>query len=1847
MKLIVLIVILIVADTLKAQQIPDASFIAGKTTGCNPLTVQFSNNSQNAINYLWDFGNGDTSTAPNPSVIFYNAGSYTITLIATSSSGQSDTAIYTDYIEVSPRPVAGFSIPDNQGCANATGIIFNNSSTAAGSYTWDFGDGVTSTQQNPVHTYNAAGSYTVALIASNSIGCTDIKLLPQYVTITSKPSADFSADTTRYCALSHEFSFTPLYTSATMYDWNFHDGSSSSAMTPTHYFSAPGKYTVSLTVSDLNGCSSSLTKTNYISVSEELVPEISANKSTGCAPLNVSFSNNVTGTLSYSWNFGDGSGLSPAVNPLHQYTDTGIFTVSLTVTDANNCSFSAIADSLINTNDPLETDFLISDTSACAPHTVTFTDLSLNASSWVWDFGDGSSATVADPVYTYATPGTYTITLLTSNADNCYSTKTKINGITVKGPVSDFSASDSTGCIPLNVNFSDSSTGAVQWFWDFGDGATSTVKSPTHSYTSSGSFTVIFITTGIDGCRDTLVKPAMIHPVDPIMSYIDVDTIQSCNEITASFNGSSIGTNFWLWNFGDGNSSASPNPMHTYSAPGVYAVSLTTQTINGCTITINNYNVIKVSEGEVDFSYTYDSCPSFDASFSNTTADAVSWFWNFGDGTFSNNQNPIHTYAAPGVYSVALSVGTSEGCIFSAMKNNIIYFSGCDSGAGGGGGMSGGLPVGGNGNPDSTQNTIQLTGCAPFKAYFSNPFDSAVAFAWYFGDGDSSTLENPVHNYINAGLYDISLVVHFPDSSSNILVRNDFIRVNKVSANFTVQQNNECENSSVFLTNTTLNGSQQTWFFGDGNSSIAESPQHNYSNASNYLITLNSEDDFGCNSISAKNIFAGVVYPVFHLDDIICFQDTAAFSSNMENFYSYLWDFGDGHTSSDESPVHVYDSAGYYIISLEVFDSLGCTFNNIYPGYLQVVNPYADFNIPVNSGCNTLLASFNDLSADATNWNWDFGDGNTSVLQSPGHIYSQPGTYDVSLTVEKNGCVSTKTISNAITVHEAYADFGFVQDKLCFPVTATFSDSSKDAIAWVWNFGDGSVDSSQFPVHLFLNPPSGNISLSITDANGCVANISKSNIEQFIPEISSSAVQGCDSLTVIFSDQSEGATSWLWDFGDGNSSPLQNPSHFYSDSGAYTVMLIAASPDGCVDTSVFSNYVHVYKVLADFNSPSVLSGCNPLLVNFSDNSTNATQWNWSFGDMAASTQENPWHIYTFPGQYDITLIAKNSLGCSDTVSKTEYVNVTGPVASFVLPLEEGCNPTEIQFFDSSLNGVILTWFFGDGSISHDINPVHIFDTIGVFEVSLLAEDSSGCSSLYASPQKIEIYPSPSIEISDFVTSGCEPLEVFFDGKIQNADSATWDYGDGSSSHLFSGSHNFDSAGMFQPMLILTNDFGCRDTFLYPEISVNASPVAAFSAKENKGCSPLEVGFINESENLSDATFQWNFSNGETSTEINPTTFFDQGGLYDISLVVVNSSGCSDTILRENYIMAYDNFSPGESKILVATVYSNSSAMIVWEESNAVDFEKYILYRKNNQSGQYIEIAVFNDVDITSYMDENLNTLHNAYCYKLQSVDFCGNSRKLENITEYCTMNLTARPDSISIAVSWTPYRGCDVSGYEILRADKGSDDFKLLSKVDAGTLNYSDTSWYCFVEYVYKISAMDLCGNPINSYSDTSVAKADENIFANQQVEIIRSTVIENAVVYTEWKSPLLAPDKVAAYKIYRSEGNLKFELIATIPASYHSFTDGNVDVAGQNYYYKVESVNVCNIKSLMSNNASSILLEAENDKYEVKLKWTPYKNWENGVEHYIIERMDENGNWKIVNIVDGNITEYKDDLLK
>jgi PKD repeat protein len=402
-----------------------------------------------------------------------------------------------------------------------------------------------------------------------------------YITI-SHPNviAEFSANVT-----SGDPPLTVFFTdqstgSPTSWAWNFGDSGTSTSRNPSHSYSSPGSYTVSLTAAN-PGNSDTETKTNYINIPPQ--PNFSANLTSGNVPLTVNFTNQTIGTVSsYSWNFGDG-GTSSVANPSHTYNSAGSFTVSLTVTGAGGTKTETKANYIVTTFAGPVANFYGSPTSGTVPLSVSFTNTSSgDISSYSWNFGDGSSSSLANPSHTYNSAGTFSVSLTVTGPGGSDS-ETKSGYITVTNPgdppIANFYGSPTSGSYPLTVTFTNISTGDISSYsWNFGDGASSTLENPTYTYNSAGTYSVSLTVTGPGG-SDSETKSGYItvtNPGDSPVANFTANPTSGSYPLTVTFTNISTGDiSSYNWNFGDGASSTLENPTYTYNSPGNYSVSLT------------------------------------------------------------------------------------------------------------------------------------------------------------------------------------------------------------------------------------------------------------------------------------------------------------------------------------------------------------------------------------------------------------------------------------------------------------------------------------------------------------------------------------------------------------------------------------------------------------------------------------------------------------------------------------------------------------------------------------------------------------------------------------------------------------------------------------------------------------------------------------------------------------------------------------------------------------------------------------------------------------------------------------------------------------------------------------------------------------------------------------------------------------------------------------------------------------------------------------------------------------------------------------------------------------------------
>jgi gliding motility-associated-like protein len=1202
--------------------------------------------------------------------------------------------------------------------------------------------------------------------------------------------------------------------------------------------------------------------------------------------------------------------------------------------------------------------FSASLTKVCGSAYIKFTDLSTNTpNSWTWDFGGGATTItgVKSPVVLFSTAGVFTIKLTVSNASGT-NTKSVSNYITINAlPTPAFTASNTTGCVPLKgVSFTDLSTGGggakiTKWVWTFGDGSqASTLNNPIHDYTSAGSYPVGLTVTDANGCVSKPISKSgfiLINP-KPNTAFSATSAFNCTAPFAANFSTADAGVGaVYNWNFGDGQKGTGKTPVNTYTSTGNYTVSLLIATGAGCKDSLTKNNYIGISTLVADFkSDLKRRCVQLPIQFTDLSSPTpTSYSWDFGDGNTSTQKNPSHAYTKAGNYSVTFNAKDASGCIKTITKSGYII----------------------DANPSVGFTSPSISECkVPATISFTDTTSNVASRLWTFGNGSSSTTANPMVSniYNNAGNFNVSLKVTntngCTDSNTKTVVKIVF-----PVANFVVDKFNGCTPLGVTFTDKSSSVETITnwsWDFDDKSpvlSGLNANPLHSYIDTGVFYPSLTITNNKGCVSTfkTTKSISPGIPpNTAFSGTPLIgCFPLTSAFTDASDKFAeTWTWNFGDGTSSSVKNPSHKFGDVGYFDISLKT------SFHNCFSApttkakYIFVQSPRALFSSSTRTSCVAPFAvAFKDSSKGAKTWAWDFGDptsgvNNISTLQNPAtHTFQKTGFYTIKLIVTDPGTGCSDTIKAAKYVQISDRKPGFVTGAQvgCQPFNVAFTDTSKTntkIINWKWDFGDGSIISglNKVPNHTYTLANTYAVKLFITDSLNCLDSIVKPPflIVKQVPkaQFSTDKTTGCTPLLVNFTDASTGPKapiiSWQWKFGDGQSITLPTsaspPAHTYATRNSYPVTLVVTDNQTCKDT-ITKNIVATYPA-GNFTIDSV--ACNNkavTILNTSSGPNSTLSYLWDFGDgTAKSTQTQPNHVYSLNASKNLVvkLTVTDNNGCIDSTQKKNVV-FSRPFANFIPSTSYSqCPPSQVNFKDSSYS--ISTskdfiksrkWFFGDPSsapldTSTTLNPGHLYQNPQTYYPKLIVSNLYGC--VDTSKAKPNVVDGPVFGALTYspLSSLCSPMEVTFTITGKNIAQTIWNYGDGFSDTISTGTvkHSYTVASSYTPQYYITDSLngkikGSKKCTLGPFSVPNPislqGPLIGFDNDSSFYCGPVDISYsANGDIGLADS-LRWDFGDGKTSTDINPPQHhYDTPKSYTVSLTAFVQT-CKYVKIKKNNV----------------------------------------------------------------------------------------------------------------------------------------------------------------------------------------------------------------------------------------------------------------------------------------------------------------------------------------------------------
>ncbi|MBN1820500.1 MAG: PKD domain-containing protein, partial [Prolixibacteraceae bacterium] len=682
---------------------------------------------------------------------------------------------------------------------------FLNKSSYANEYQWDFGDpdsGVKniSFEKDPKHTYEKGGIYSIALIARNTQSKLENKYYQSIEVKTHEATiADFEIEGNNQQPPAN-VKFINKSVNGDVFKWNFGDPSSkkkneSDKKDADHKYTQPGVYTVELTVKNNFSRLTDQVKKDVV-IEEQNLPQAKFiyDQSSVTAPSTVVFKNTSLYSSKYEWDFGDpasgNSNTSTETDPVHIYQNPGSFNVTLSAYGSAKkpAKFSEVI-TIKEMPKPPEARFSIKNNNVLGPATIVFINNSLNATTYSWDFGDPESGGTnfsdkENPTHTYTNGGRYKV-VLTTSSENFVETSTASDYVVItepsNPPAAKFSIVNNNVQEPANISFSNESENADDYLWDFGDSDSgnnsSAEQSPSHNYIKAGRYKVVLVATNSkSGEKSTFSDYVIITAqaktvIKPVAKFTIVNNNKP-GPVTVSFVNASTDAQVYSWKFGDPssgeNTSVLKDPTHTYATPGTYKVELTVKNENsGTTEAFSDFVIVAQPVEPVirpvakfDIGNANTDSP-FRMSFTNVSADADMYEWNFGDpessDNVSNKSNPVHTFSKPGRYSVELKATNKS----SGLTNTYSQFVNINA------------PVVVTAADFEIQNNNAVE---PATIAFKNTSENANSYAWNFddpssGENNTSTLENPQHVYNRAGEYNVVLAVLNKESGKEDIIR--------------------------------------------------------------------------------------------------------------------------------------------------------------------------------------------------------------------------------------------------------------------------------------------------------------------------------------------------------------------------------------------------------------------------------------------------------------------------------------------------------------------------------------------------------------------------------------------------------------------------------------------------------------------------------------------------------------------------------------------------------------------------------------------------------------------------------------------------------------------------------------------------------------------------------------------------------------------------------------------------------------------------------------------------------------------------------------------------------------------
>ena len=1145
----------------------------------------------------------------------------------------------------------------------------------------------------------------------------------------------------------------------------------------------------------------------------------------------------------------------------------------------------------------------------CIPLEVNFTGPNLPV--YYWEFGDNASSDLQNPTHVFTTAGTYDVTLYQGVNG------TKIGEVEIKvypDPIITINSDNTEGCGPLTVVFTpsvdiDSDVTIQSYLWTFGDGNSSTLQSPTHTYQSVGDFTVsLAVKTSLVECDKTEIFDDYISVFGVESSFV-LNKIADC-DVPATFTISNLSEdnpNYeYFWDFDNGTDFMGYSPGSvTYNAPGTYTISLTVIDENGCE-SLRTRNVL-VGPPFFNIDPT-DICIGLETLMPNNTI-ATSYSWNLGANASpmtSNDKNPAVVYSAGGQKTITLSITNQFNC----SNDTTFVITVQDPSAA----FTIDPPIADCTEPVSINISALEGNWANYDWNINGTNVSNFSFNYEWPERDSLHL-----HWIDSLKVELKVTTDIGCEAESI----GYFTQRRPDAYFLVDKSRGCAPLNVNFTDQSRSLEDiVSWEFiyGDGTTDVVADPSsvnHTFQQPGEYYVRLVIENDKGCIDTSAGLwILVGEqIESDYVLDNTsICLGDTIR--GEMTNLDDRIdaWQmtsdagrFNQCWTSPETAHTFI-NSPGVYPLTITT-EYNGCYWQETIPNAITVNGAKA--NIGWMTNCeDPYSVMFQSKSIGETLLEWELPIDTLYSEETFTHSFADKGQKTIYLTATDEGSTCPSSVDSAIIhIVDIEASFSipeFVCNNLTYDVNAALSTDVINTCdkGYLWNLPSNRPRELGTPDIEISFPDTGyqEVTLIVEDINGCTDTLTQSTTSFSLDaDFTSDQTLFCLPATISFLDQSIADTSivsWDWSF---NSSD-QNPTEIFlpeTTDSIFTVTLTIEDAIGCVDEQNLTLVTYdVTSSISFDNGPGICVG-ESITFNATDFTDQGSflNYEWDFDIFGTSNNSSETIEFDQSGMFDMSIVfTEDQSGCQgeETIAIT-VVDV--PIADFSTTVddqEEICHPAIIEFMNTSVTDGIVNhfWNFGGGIGSNEINPVNSFPK-GTHEVELIVRSIYGCSDTI---NKSYTLVGPEGDMALDKNSICKGDEITFtmNNPIDVTD-FTWVFGDGTTTENINPvTHQFD----FNPpngetkvdLILKSAENGCE--FILTEPIFISEVLADFEYQDSSYCEGLAT-FNNLS--VGDVSvFAWDFGNGETSNENNPSVQYDELGNYTVTLRVSDQLGiCSD------------------------------------------------------------------------------------------------------------------------------------------------------------------------------------------------------------------------------------------------------------------------------------------------------------------------------------------------------------------